>query len=312
MTRMRQAAHNVQHHNGTKQGQSTFAGREEGGFAVFNRLPGAIARALLVVVLVILPSAILSTTTSDTVMIVTLMAVCASFFTLVEYSTESPSIIEFRSAPPFNRVRFVALLLTVTTLSLCANEQANMSTAARFFQVIGERLGSAMDFPFSPVRLLVMMMPNETSPELIKDLRVAGGLSYMISLLSIAVFIVMLRLKRWPKRYGTFNVYVNLPRFDPTAGGDVVARLNRDSSVNLVLGFLLPFLMPAFIKVMVMFGGSINLSDPQTLIWTVTAWAFLPSSLVMRGVALNRVAQLIYKERKRAYQRAVEDGLLPA
>jgi hypothetical protein len=169
-----------------------------------------------------------------------------------------------------------------------------------------------MDFPFSPVRLLVMMMPNETSPDLIKSLRVAGGLSYMISLISIAVFIVMLRLKRWPKRYGTFNVYVNLPRFDPTAGGDVVARLNRDSTVNLVLGVLLPFLMPAFIKIMVIFGGSINLSDPQTLIWTVTAWAFLPASLVMRGVALSRVAQLIYKERKIAYMRAVEDGLLPA
>ncbi len=303
---------NAQHHIGTKQGQSTSADREEGGYAVFNRLPGAIVRALLVVVLVILPSAILTTTTSDTVMIVTLMAMCASFFTLVEYSTESPSIIEFRSAPPFNRVRFVALLLTVVTLSICSNDQANISTAARFFQAMGERLGSAMDFPFSPVRLLVMMMPNETSPDLIQQLRVAGGLSYMISLLSIAVFIVMLRLKRWPKRYGTFNVYVNLPRFDPTAGGDVVARLNRDSTVNLVLGVLLPFLMPAFIKIMVIFGGSINLSDPQTLIWTVTAWAFLPASLVMRGVALSRVAQLIHKERKIAYMRAVEDGLLPA
>jgi len=155
------------------------------------------------------------------------------------------------------------------------------------------------------------MMPQGTSPELLDNLRVAGGLSYIISLLSITVFISLLRMKRWPKRYGTFNVWVNLPRFDPTAGGDVVARLNKDSSVNLVLGFLLPFLMPAFIKIVVALGGNIDLSDPQTLVWVVSIWAFLPASLLMRGVALSRVAQLIYKERKRAYMQAVEDGLLP-
>ncbi len=312
MTRMRQPADTMRDQNGTKQGHSILAGRQEGGIAVLTRLPGAIARALLVVVLVVLPSAMLSTTSPDTVMIVTLIAICAAFFTLVEYTTECPSIIEFRSAPPFNRLRFVTLLVTVLALSFCMGDQTATSSFGKVFLIAGERLGASMDFPFSPVRLLVLMMPQNTDPAVLDNIRVAGGLSYIISLLSLSIFIILLRMKRWPKRYGTFNVWVNLPRFDPTAGGDVVARLNKDSSVNLMLGFLLPFLIPAVIKVVVLFGGSINLSDPQTLIWTVTAWAFLPASLLMRGVALSRVAQLIYKERKRAYLRAVEDGLLPA
>jgi len=279
---------------------------------VFSRLPGAITRALLVVVLIILPSAILATATSDTVMIVTLIAIFAAFFTLVEYTSESPSIIEFRSAPPFNRLRYGTLLLTVVVLSVCIGEQQSGTAVSRILQVIGERIGASMDFPFSPVRLLILMMPEGTDPEVLNNLRVSGGLSYIICLTALTIFITLLRLKRWPKRYGTFNVWVNLPRFDPTAGGDVVARLNKDSSVNLVLGFLLPFLLPAFIKFVVVLGGHIDLSEPQTLVWMVAAWAFLPASLLMRGVALSRVAHLIHKERKRAYMQAVEDGLLPA
>jgi hypothetical protein len=89
-----------------------------------------------------------------------------------------------------------------------------------------------------------------------------------------------------------------MPTFDPTAGGDVVQRLSRDSQINLILGFLLPFLIPAAVKLASDVFDPISLSDPHTLIWTVTAWAFLPASLVMRGLALARVAQMIDAQRK--------------
>ena len=55
----------------------------------------------------------------------------------------------------------------------------------------------------------------------------------------------------------------------------------------------------------------ITVDDPQTLIWMVSAWAFLPASLLMRGIALSRVAQLIHRQRKREYARAAAEGLLP-
>jgi hypothetical protein len=279
---------------------------------VFSRLPGAIFRAMLVVLLVVTPSALMPLANEDGAMVVTLIAICAAFFTLVEYLGKSPSIVEFRDAPPFNRIRFTALLMTVLTLSFMLDESGTASIMTQFFQLIGEKIGTAMDFPFSPVRLLVLMMPTDTDPRLLNGLRTAGGLSYLISLISIAVFVTLLRLRRWPRRNGTFNVWINLPRFDPTAGGDVVARLNRDSGVNLILGFLLPFLIPAVIKVATLLGGTVYLNDPQTMVWMVTAWAFLPASMLMRGVALSRVAQLIYKQRKRAYAEAVANGMLPA
>ncbi|MBU2360298.1 MAG: hypothetical protein KKB02_15450, partial [Alphaproteobacteria bacterium] len=71
-----------------------------------------------VVALVALPSVLLPDQSKDGAQIVALVAIFAAAFTLVEYSVASPSFIEFRSAPPFNRLRFVALFTTVLALSL--------------------------------------------------------------------------------------------------------------------------------------------------------------------------------------------------
>lgn len=308
---MRQPAQ-AQGQNGTMARQRTATGRYEGENAVISKLPGAIARAIFVVLLIVMPSLMLPMSGGDTSLTVIMIAFFAAIFTLVEYLSASPSVVEFRAAPPFNRVRFIALFVTVFLLSLMMSGSDANGTFTRLFQVVGERVGASIDFPYSPVRLFLLMMPADTNIETLEAMRSAAGLSYLISLISLAVFVVLLRMKRWPKRYGSFNVWVNLPRFDPTAGGDVVARLNRDSTVNLILGFLLPFMIPAITKLVFLFGGSFSLDDPQTLIWAVTAWAFLPASLLMRGVALSRVAQLIYIQRKIAYAKAVADGALPA
>jgi hypothetical protein len=90
----------------------------------------------------------------------------------------------------------------------------------------------------------------------------------------------------------------------------VVSRLRRDGGVNVVLGILLPFLMPSVIASATNLFGSGAISSPQTLIWTVTAWAFFPASLLMRGVAMGLIAHKIEQKRKST---AISDaGLLPA
>ncbi len=276
------------------------------------RLPGALARAIMVVMLIVMPSVLLPGGSDDGTQIIALVAIFAALFTIVEYSSSSPSLVEFRDAPPFNRVRFSALFATVLCLSVIFRGYTSPSVTTELFQASGGQIGQAIDFPYSPVRLMVLMMPDGTSPQVIEKLRDAAGLSYVISLLSIMWFVILLRLQHWPRRGGAFNVWINLPTFDPTAGGDVVKRLNRDGQINIILGFLLPFLIPAVVKLAATFGAPIRLDDPQTLIWTVTAWAFLPASILMRGVALSRVGQMIYLQRKKAYERAAADGMLAA
>ncbi|SLN58733.1 hypothetical protein [Roseisalinus antarcticus] len=281
---------------------------------MISRLTGALLRALMVVLLIATPSILLPTTHADTTQIVALVALLAFVFTFIEYNSHYPSLVEFREAPPFNRVRFFALFACVFFLSVIARGHHDPTTITDFFTVIGRRVGDMIDFPYSPVRLVVLMMPEETSRVLLDNVRTAAGLSYLISILSLSIFVMVMRVAHWPARHGGFNVWVNLPTFDPTAGDDVVARLQRDASVNLILGFLLPFVIPALVKLASDLLNPISLENPHTLIWTMTAWAFLPASLFMRGIAMNRVAQMIQNQRRRVYAAAEagEDGLITA
>lgn len=230
-----------------------------------------------------------------------LFALFAGSLVFIEYVSNAPSIIEFRYAPPFNRLRFLAIFFTVFALSVIARGEVAPNAFTAFLHALGIIVGDAIDFPYSPVRLMVIMLPNNASPELVHQVRTASGLSYLISLITLVVFFFYLRILGWPARNGAFNVWVNLPLFDPTAGGDVMPRLQRDGRLNIALGFLMPFLIPAIIQMMSDLVDPIYLSDPKTMIWTISAWAFVPASMIMRGMAMTRVATLINENRRRAY-----------
>ena len=251
--------------------------------------------------LVVMPYALLSDKTDDGTSIIALAAVFAALFTLVEYSVSSPSLVEFRDAPPFNRVRFSALFGTVLSLSVIFRGAEQPSAISSIFQGSGAQIGQAIDFPYSPVRLMLDLMPEGTDPVMLERMRDAAGLSYLLVSFSVIWFVILLRMYRWPRRTEAFNVWVNLPTFDPTSGGDVVKRLRRDARFNILLGLAVPFLAPGVIQLIGAFGTPINLESTQTLIWTIAAWAFLPANLLMRGIAISRIAYMIDLQRRRAY-----------
>ena len=272
-----------------------------------SRLASSLTRAFLMVLPVATPSILLPGTPADTTQIVALVGLVAGVFTFVEYRAAYPSLVEFRDAPPFNRIRFLALFMTIFMLAVICRGKIAPTTLTLFFDAIGTRIADLIDFPYSPVRLMVLMLPENASVDLVASVRTAAGLSYLISILSLGVFVLVMRFQRWPRQVGGFNVWTNMPTFDPTAGGDVVERLSRDSQINLILGFLLPFVIPAFVKLASNLFDPISLADPHTLIWTMTAWAFLPSSLLMRGIAIQRVARMICEKRRRDYAASQEE-----
>ncbi len=264
---------------------------------MFSRLAGAITRMILVMVLVATPSVLLVDVTADTKQMVALVALFAGMLTFIEYNATYPSLVEFRDASPFNRVRFLMLLSTVFCLSAIERGKTIPTTLSELTEAVGNLIGVSMDFPYSPVRLATLMVSDTASADQIATIRTAAGLSYLISLISLAIFVVLLKAGSWPNRGKAFNVWVNLPTFDPTSGGDVVDRLMRDARVNIALGFLLPFLTPAVVKISSAGFEPLALTSPQTLIWTITAWAFLPASLFMRGIAMGRIADMITQTR---------------
>ncbi|WP_073248451.1 hypothetical protein [Shimia gijangensis] len=271
---------------------------------MIGKFASALTRALLVALLMATPALVLSNVSTDAIHIVVLFSLFAGILVFIEYLSTYPSIVEFRYAAPFNRLRFLALFLCVLTLSVIARGQYEPNALTSFLRSLGIVVGDWIDFPYSPVRLMVIMLPDNASDALILSVRTASGMAYLISMVTLTIFFFYVRILGWPARNGAFNVWVNLPLFDPTAGGDVLPRLQRDGRLNIALGFLMPFLIPAVVQMMSDLVNPIYLDDPMTLIWTISAWAFIPASLIMRGMAMGRVAEMIDENRRRAYAAA--------
>ncbi|WP_375688191.1 hypothetical protein [Pseudooceanicola sp. LIPI14-2-Ac024] len=248
------------------------------------------------------PALLLPNTGTDTSQVVVLLALIAGGFVFIEYYSKYPSIIEFRFAPPFNRLRFYAVFFCVLLLTVQRAGDSLDSPAAELFMALNRVLSQMLDFPYSPVRLVLLALPEGTPPALVEQVRDAAGIAYLIGLFALLSFVYLVKVKGWPGRHVAFNVWLNLPLFDPTGGGDVLTRLKRNSTVNIVLGILLPFLAPAAVKLIEMVIGPVILTAPQTLIWGMTAWAILPATLVMRGLALARIAEMIEEKRRRTYE----------
>lgn len=266
-----------------------------------SHTPAVIARALFVTSLVAMPALLLPVTDTDTAQIVLVLSLLAGLFTFVEYHSRYPSIIEFRFAPPFNRLRIFTLGFILLWLSLMMRGQTDPGAVTALLTHLADRLSATLDFPYSPIRLMMVILPPEADATLVLDMRRAAGVSYTASLVMILIFLVLVRFHGWPSRHGGFNVWVNLPLFDPTAGGDVLHRLGRDAGLNMVLGFLLPFLIPVILKLASPLFDPASITNPHSMIWTTTAWAFLPASLMTRGIAMNRIAAMIEEKRRRTY-----------
>ena len=256
-------------------------------------------RAGLVALLIAMPSLLVPRIGPDAAQVTALLALFAAGLTLFEYASNYPSLVEFRDAPPFNRLRFGSLFITVFLLTMLCRGQVDDNALTVFTGAVGQLIGDIIDFPYSPVQLVLLSLPASVSPEHVDLVRAAAGIAYLTSLISLAIFVIYIRAGGWPTRSGAFNVWVNLPTFDPTTGGDVVDRLHRDARLNIALGFLLPFIAPAVAKMAAVVFSPLAMEAPQTLIWTMAAWAFLPSSLFMRGIAMGRIASMIEQKRRR-------------
>ena len=261
------------------------------------RLIGACVRGMLVALVVATPALLLPFVSSDTTEIVALIALFAFVLTMIEYGSAYPSLIEFRDAPPFNRIRILTLFMIVFLLATICRGQVEATSFSQFAHAVGTLIWLALDFPLSPVGLMAGILPPDAPPALSGLLRATVGMACLVTLISLGCFVILLSTGNWPSGRGGFNVWINLPTFDPSTGDDVVLRLRRDARLNCLLGILLPFLIPVVVGSGAGPIGS-GLGSAHTLVWVVATWAFLPASLFMRGIALGRVAAMIEARRR--------------
>lgn len=275
---------------------------------VGSRAPGAFLRACLVALMVALPQLVLGQGAQNNPPLVMLFALMAAVFTFSEYAARSPSLVEFRDARPYNRLRFAAILAALLVASAMLRPDWSDAPLAGPVRWLGEVWGDLLDLPWSPVHVLLRTLPPGADPRLVEAVFAAAAAAYGLSLLMMLAFAVVIRVRSWPAR-SDFNIWVNLPQFDPTSAGDVVERLQQNALVNVALGLLLPLIAPILADVLALPFEGAALGSPAALVWVVIGWAFIPASLAMRGLALHRLSQLIAVHRARLRER---EELVPA
>ncbi|MEM6609176.1 MAG: hypothetical protein AAF689_11385 [Pseudomonadota bacterium] len=279
---------------------------------MISQVAGAAVRALVVVVVIATPSLLIPGTHPETTQIVTLIALFAAGLIYSEYAGTYPGLIEFRDATPFNRVRIISVFVTLFLLSVVVSGGATSSTLTLVVNAAGFVVGKALEFPYSPVTLVLDNLGDDATMAIRVRVQIMAGIAALVGLVTLSIFAILIRMNHWPSRDQAFNVWINLPTFDPTTGGDVVARLTRDSRINIALGFALPFLLPMVFWVGTRHLGVSILHHPQSLVWTVMIWFFLPTSLFMRGMAMARIADMIEARRRRLTAGLTpEDGYQP-
>lgn len=261
-------------------------------------MTSAAIRGVLVALLVALPSMVLPAAATQSPEIIAFTALLAGLFVFAEYCAQVPSVLEFRDAPPLNRGRFVFTALSMLLLSLLVAHPFAATGLTALVDRFGHAAGALLDFAYTPVHLVRRMMPPEMPPQTVELIRAAAALAYGLSLASVIWFACVIRLRNWPFGNGAFNVWINMPLFDPTTGLDVVARLQRDAKLHILAGLLLPFLLPALVQMTASIFDPMLLANPQLLIWCVTGWAMVPASMIIRGLARLRVADLIEQKRR--------------
>ncbi len=222
--------------------------------------------------------------------------ICAAVV-LVEYGSSHPGLVEFRFAPPFNRIRFAGLAVTVVALSLMCRATLEPDPFGATVLAVGDLVGRAMDLPASPVRIVTVLLSEGEGPEGARLVRAAAGVAYLVSLLTLAFFAIATRLLHWPLRDGGVNLWVNLPTFDWTEVATIEERLVRDARVNAVFGLTLPYFIPLMASLLSGFYALEAVRDYQTLVWMLALWAFFPASLLMRAMAMARIAALLRRKR---------------
>lgn len=254
-------------------------------------------RGILVAAFVLMPAILLPGISQDVAQAATLIALISAAVVIAEYAAAYPGLIEFRDAKPYNRLRFGMLVVVVLTLAVLQRGVAMNDTG--MIGTLAVWLASVFDFGFSPVRMLVMSLPQGLPVDHLFNVMASAALAFVMCFLGLLVFIGAMLMGYWPAKGSSFNVWINLPNFDPTKGVDVVQRLERDAQINVLLGVVLPFSLPVLLHLSSLLVQPITFEVGLTLVWGVAFWAFIPFSLIMRGIAMYRVAQLIRAQRRR-------------
>ncbi|GIX12801.1 MAG: hypothetical protein KatS3mg118_0760 [Paracoccaceae bacterium] len=264
---------------------------------MLGRLPGAVLRAGLVLLLCLLPAAMLPDTTRNALQASLIAGGLVAAFVLHEYAARQPLLIDFRFAPPYNRARAVTLAALLIALTLLVRAGADGGAAASALAARADRLAALMDGTPGPVAMAGRLAEGWGMAGIAPLMRRAVALALTIAAAAVLVFGLVLWVFRWPARRERFNLWANLPTFQPVEGRLAERRLRLQGGLYLLAGLTLPFWTAILAERAGGLVAPVILASFRTLVWTVAIWAFLAASFCLRGLAMIKIAWLVRRAR---------------
>ena len=258
------------------------------------RLFGAIFRAIWVVAIVTIPSLLLASASQGSLEFSLIIGGIVGIFTVFEYGSESPGFVDFRFAPPYNRFRAFTLAIQITAITLvCRAVELDIQNAP--ILEWAQQAAVALDFPGSPVAQTVdLLIEDATFSDTSAILLVlTASVSFAVGFSLTFLFSSFLWIFNWPVDRANFNLWINLPMFQPSESMAVPNRLRRDAIINIVLAVVLIYALPYALK----YGSDLLTADilnsNQAMVWVTTLWVFVPSTLLARSAAMWKIARII-------------------
>ncbi len=263
---------------------------------MLTRLAGASVRAALVAMTVAIPAVMLPDVSPNSAELSVLLAVIAATFVVFEYGFSTPSLIEFRFAAPYNRLRFAILTVLILTLVLAFRSTVEHTLGTELVVSFANASYDFWDFGVSPLRSF-MALAVDSGPQSRGVLAQASALGLMIGAIGAVLPGFLVWTFGWPLGGEDFNIWMNMPTF--SVGDDVVGNLRKAASVSVFFALAFPYLAPQAALAFLGPLGPISASNSQFLVWIIAIWAFVPAVLLLRAVALFKIASMIGVEAPR-------------
>ena len=209
----------------------------------------------------------------------------------LEYSFETPSITEFRFAPPYNRLRL--LIACVVAFLLSENQFSTIVPGFEFVSYFEETNLNAWPSPVYYANIAL----GQDGEGANAWLHSATGGAAIVGCLVVLVCAAILWVSLWPLSPSGFNLWENMPNFHPKSGGKASDQIMVDALFYFLFFFILPYSIAFIGFAMRVYLGFDFSNAPIFSFWFLFAFLTLPLFSLFKSLALVKICILAEKLR---------------
>jgi hypothetical protein len=236
-----------------------------------------------------LPAFILPGVTQSGLEFTRILATVAAAFVIYEYGFLTPSVIEFRDAAPYNRIRFFLLLSFVLVPSQLISNVLNGNPVTGVIANFAKNAFSLVNFSFSPVTIAANTLSG-TAVILRVAVAQAIALNVMICLFTVIIFAVAVFSGLWRCGGERFNMWHNMPSYKSYGAKTMQTRLVNSAFASLLVACLIPLMGPVAADIFTGWFSQAGKLPPIAITWFIALWVYLPAMYLMRAIILAKVA----------------------